>query len=94
MPRMDRTVKTLLALIALFAGILALRPYVSLDSPAEAQTAGPSRAGVAPLNANLITRINYRDTVQGVVPMDNTGAFIVYTKDMVEVYRVDRVNIP
>jgi hypothetical protein len=98
----DRTVKILLGLIALFLGIVALRPLVEVATTAWAQSA----TVIGPADENGMVTIGSRvvdvstvlreqgKAVRGVYVIDSAQSFIVQYDDHFRVYRIRDVKLP
>ena len=95
----DKTVKMLLAAIAVLLAVIAFRPYLDTATTAQAQIGGtnssstPSTTSAAPITGSyqttLLNRITFADSIQGLEVMDRISVFLVRTQNRVEVYRID-----
>jgi hypothetical protein len=89
----DRTIKCLLAAIAVLLLILAGKPLLRVTPSAMAQTAADS-ALVVGYRTSLISSIKIAsaDRVRGVQVIDSAQSFVVQYDDRFEVYRVNSVT--
>lgn len=87
MRNVDKKTQALLTVIAILLGVIALRPALKFATSAQAQTSADAQTQA--LNTTLLNRINFRDEVLGLEVMDHNKCFIVRTKNMVEVYRIN-----
>jgi hypothetical protein len=101
MSKADPSVKILLGLIALFLGILALRPLMQVSTNADAQTtANPTVTGdgaisLGPSVIDVASVLNETGkAVRGIYIMDSARCFVVQYDDHLRVYGIHDVKVP
>jgi hypothetical protein len=100
---MDRTIKLLLAVIAVMLTVIALRPYASLGANAMAETTSSTTSsgstGSTWTNLGIIVqdpsviKVPTGKTVREMQVLDNANTFVVRYDDQINVYHIQTIDV-